>query len=290
MLDTSIHAFMSQESISVGPSRNRALTALHDAFSRSCPGVALDDKGYAADFCDILLPMVAVEDFEADLTAGDGNELQTKFRAVHSSSAFAVNCFAPFRQRLANLTIPKVGALETLAFEQKCPTGLRGGRAPNLDVLLSGPEGVVGIESKLTEYLSTHRAAFSPAYAEQIRDERREQGYFHEMLRLMDHPDTYRWLDAAQLIKHAFGLARSFGDRPVTLLYLFWEPANPNADPIFADHRKEIAAFADRVADSAPRFEAMSYPELWRAWQDTGPVDWLARHLENLRERYDVTI
>jgi hypothetical protein len=252
--------------------------------------VALDDKGYAADFRDILLPLVAVENFEADLGAGDGNELQTKFRAVHSSSALAVNCFAPFRQRLADLALPGNSTFETLAFEQKCPTGLRGGRAPNLDLLISGPKRVVGIESKLTEYLSTHRAAFSPAYAEQIRDERREQGYFHEMLRLMDHPDTYRWLDAAQLIKHAFGLTRTFGGRPVTLLYLYWEPANPEVDPLFADHRQEIAAFADRVAGSEPRFEALSYPEIWRAWQNTGPADWLARHLENLRERYQVTM
>ena len=60
------------------------------------------------------------------------------------------------------------------------------------------------------------------------------------MLRLRDRPDQYTWLDAAQVIKHAFGLARSFPDRPVTLLYLFWEPANPTAGPEFVAHRDEI--------------------------------------------------
>jgi len=40
----------------------------------------------APDFRDTLLPLVMTDDFEADLQAGDGNELQTKFRAAHSSS------------------------------------------------------------------------------------------------------------------------------------------------------------------------------------------------------------
>lgn len=78
------------------------------------------------------------------------------------------------------------------------------------------------------------------------------------MLRLRDRPDKYTWLDAAQLIKHAFGLARSFPDRPVTLLYLFWKPANPTADPEFVAHRDEIEEFRARVAGSSPAFEAMS--------------------------------
>jgi len=281
---------MNHKSISAGPIRNRALAALQDAFSRHRPSVVLDDKGYAADFRDILLPMVSPKDFEADLSAGNGNELQTKFRAVHSSSALAVNAFAPFRQRIGELALPDHNGFETLAFEQKCPTGLRRGTPPNLDVLLSGVGGVVGIESKLTEYLTSHRARFSAAYAEQIQGSRREQGYFREMLRLLDAPDSYRWLDAAQLIKHAFGLTGTFGERPVTLLYLFWEPANPSASPIFADHRREVAAFAERVAGATPIFRAMSYPELWSSWQDTGPQDWLARHIEDLHARYEVTL
>ncbi|PKP68316.1 MAG: hypothetical protein CVT82_15690 [Alphaproteobacteria bacterium HGW-Alphaproteobacteria-4] len=281
---------MKRDSISDCPARSRALDALRSAFARQRPDLLIDDKGYAPDFRDTLLPLVATDDFEADLQAGDGNELQTKFRAAHSSSGLAVNCFAPFRARIADLALPGNGRFDALQFERKCPTGLRGGRAPNLDVLLTGPTNVVGIESKLTEYLARHQAAFSPAYAEQIRDDRREHGYFREMLRLVDAPDSYHWLDAAQLIKHAFGLARCFRDRPVTLLYLFWEPANPDAAPEFAAHRQEISAFAERVAGSTPEFRAMSYPELWRTWHDAGPAAWLAQHIAALRERYEVTL
>ena len=281
---------MNHKSMSSGPIRNRALRALHDAFSLHRPSVVLNDKGYVADFQDILLPIVSPEDFEADLSAGNGNELQTKFRAVHSSSALAVNAFAPFRQRMGDLALLDRRGFETLAFEQKCPTGLRRGTPPNLDVLLSGMGGVVGIESKLTEYLASHRARFSSAYAEQIQDERRAQGYFREMLRLIEEPVSYVWLDAAQLIKHAFGLARTNGQRPATLLYLFWEPANPSASRVFAEHRREIAAFAERVAGATPVFRAMSYPELWSSWKDAGQQDWLAQHIEELRARYEVTL
>jgi hypothetical protein len=43
---------------------------------------------------------------------------------------------------------------------------------------------VVRIESKLTEHLSAHRAKFSPAYEEQIRNARPDQEFFRQMLRL----------------------------------------------------------------------------------------------------------
>jgi hypothetical protein len=281
---------MKKSSFSNSPVRSRALIALRAAFARQRPDILIDDKGYAPDFRDTLLPLVATEDFQSDLQAGDGNELLTKFRAAHSSSGLAVNCFAPFRTQIVDLELLNTGPFQSLQFERKCPTGLRGGRAPNLDVVISGQEDVVGVESKLTEYLTKHRAAFSPAYVEQIHDWRREQGYFREMLRLIDAPDSYVWLDAAQLIKHSFGLARTFREHPVTLLYLYWEPANPDASPEFRAHRQEIAAFAERVAGSTPGFRAMSYPELWRAWDDAEPAEWLARHLKTLRARYEVTL
>jgi hypothetical protein len=89
---------------------------------------------------------------------------------------------------------------------------------------------------------------------------------------------------------HAFGLARTFPDRPVALLYLFWEPANPDAAPAFAAHRDEIEDFRARVAGSSPAFAAMSYPELWQFWQEAEPADWLVRHLRDRRVRYGVTL
>lgn len=101
--------------------------------------------------------------------------------------------------------------------------------------------------------------------------------------------DGYCWLDAAQLIKHTFGLVRTFQERQVPLLYLFWEPSNSNHDPIFAAQQAEIAEFANRVAGSVPSLMAMSYPELWEMWRSSAST-WLGDHLDALDARYVASI
>ena len=93
----------------------------------------------------------------------------------------------------------------------------------------------------------------------------------------------------AQLIKHAFGLAHTFKGKPTSLLYLYWEPANPEDNPAFAAHRAEIAEFAERVAGATPSFSAMRYPEFWSELESAGPA-WVQAHLAELRQRYLVQI
>lgn len=279
---------MKREALSDNSTKNRALTALREALIRYKPTITVNDKGYAEFLQDNLLSAIAVEDFKADLQAGDGKELEGKFRAAHSSSALVVNSFAPFRTQIADLRLLDAGPFDQLEFEKKCPTGLQG-IPPNLDVLLSGPNNIIGVESKLTEYLGKHSGKFSIAYRERIRDERRGQPFFREMLRLIGEPDSYIWLDAAQLIKHAFGLAHTFRGKSTTLLYLYWEPLNPECSSVFGEHRKEISEFAQRVEGSKPSFEAMSYPALWSQWAETAP-EWITKHLEDLGSRYLVSL
>ncbi len=156
-------------------------------------------------------------------------------------------------------------------------------------MVIERPDHVVAIESKCTEYLSTHIVRFSAAYETRILDARRESVWFREMLRLIKAPRTYRWLDAAQLIKHTFGLMYCYRDRRVTLLYLYWEPLNAGDYPVFEEHRRETAAFAERVTGSDLAFEAMTYNDLWSSWNGTAP-QWLGTHLRDLRARYAVTI
>ena len=74
-------------------------SALIQGFYRSAAKIALDEKGYVSEASQNLIEGVHIGDFEADLRQGDGNELEGKFRAAHSSSALAVNTFAPFRTR-----------------------------------------------------------------------------------------------------------------------------------------------------------------------------------------------
>ncbi|MGH6856751.1 MAG: PGN_0703 family putative restriction endonuclease [Methylocella sp.] len=254
----------------------------------------LDKKGYVSEASQNLIEGVRLRDFEADLRQGDGNEMEGKFRAAHSSSALVVNTFARFKSDPAALRLPVGGGFASLSFERKCPHGLAGRRSPNLDVVAEGPSGVVAIESKCLEPLTPHVANFAPAYYAEIRDERRRTAWctawYREMQRLGQDPCAYRWLDAAQLVKHAFGVAYTFLGRPMTLLYLFWEPSNPEAYPIFAEHQAEVTRFAASIGGGGPEFVFMSYPDLWRSWDACTEPDWLRAHVGRLRKRYGVAV
>jgi len=265
-------------------------TALINGLRKSAPQIVLDDKGYTTDIGANLLEGVRLSDFEADLRQGDGNELEGKFRAAHSSSALAVNSFAPFKVAPEALWLPGNQGFSSLCFERKCPHGLAGRRSPNLDVFADGSAGIVAIESKCLETMTPHVANFAPAYDAEIRDSRRATPWFRKMQVLSENPRLYRWLDAAQLVKHAFGIAYSFPDQPTTLLYLYWEPTNPDEYPFFREHRDEVARFASSIAGSAPAFAAMSYPQLWRHWSLNAEWGWLRAHIDRLNVRYGVAV
>ena len=252
------------------------------------PETLVKAKGYTLSIADNLVSSVTLADFESDLKQGSGNEDTCKIRAAHSSSALAVNCFGPFKRHLAILQLCGTEGFTSLHFEKKCPTGL-GSTPPNLDVLADHADHIVAIKSKCTEYLSSHTAYFSPRYETKICDARRESSWFREMQRLIKAPRTYRCLDAAQLIKHAFGLLNCYPGRKLTLLYMYWEPLNAVDFPIFEEHRSDIAAFSEMIAGSHLDFEAMTYNDLWSSWDETAP-QWLSKHLRDLRERYAVTI
>lgn len=267
----------------------RAVQALAAAYRRTHPGRQLDSRGYAETSKANLLEGVSLDDFRRDFDQGDGNELEGKFLAAHSSSALAANCFGPLKTRPEELELAGTGGITRLDFERKCPTGLRG-NSPNLDLVAEAEARILAVESKCTEYLTSHEARFADAYFEKIVDDRRDSPWFAEMERLKQDPQGYVHLDAAQLIKHAFGLAHTFPGRDVTLLYLYWEPANPEADAVFARHRTEIESFAERTSDGFPRFASLSYPELWESWLGRENPDWLRAHVANLQARYLVEI
>jgi len=266
---------------------SRAVRALQGAL-RSNFNVPLDTHGYATRLEDVLLPGVEREDFEVDLDDGAGKELESKFLAPHSSSQLAVNAFAPFRRRLTDLQIAGRRIWTSLCFEGKCALwpDYRGTPA-HLDLLLRGPGGVLGIEFKCTEYFAHKPAMFAQSYHVRIDDDRRRGVWFRELERLSAAPHTYCHLDAAQLVKHAFGLGHVYPTGNVTLLYLYWEPANGDALSEIVTHRREIADFTRRVAGDRISFASLSYLDLWRDWSSFG-IAWVEAHAAQLARRYRV--
>lgn len=255
---------------------------MRDGLLRVNPTALVDERGYVQDWRSNLLPGIDSDLIEPDFRSGKGSELDNKFRAAHSSAALAVNAFGPFRDGVTSFPLPHVGELNLEQFERTYPTGVPAGIPPHLDAAARGAQGVVAIESKCLEYFTPKAAAFRPAY--QLLEQFRATPWFDEMERLLTAPQAYQTLDAAQLVKHAFGLMNSAG-KGATLIYLFWEPDDAGRHPLFAQHRQEIAALEARTRDGSVSFVALSYAELWEAWIRCGSVQ-LQEHAARLRLRY----
>lgn len=268
----------------------RAIGALGRALQSVRPDLPLSRSDSVSCWKDNLVPGIEPSWFQAELEEGDGGELKGKFRAAHSSSALAVNTFARFKPTPELLSLAGWSGFECFQFEAKCTAGIVGRRSPNLDLLLTLPSEVIGVESKCTEHLTKHTAKFAAAYDEQITDRRRETAWFRLMHKLIEEPRRYRYLDAAQLVKHAFGLGHCFASLNVALLYLYWEPRNAGDFPEFREHRNEVARFVSEVAGTKPSFKAMSYRDLWATWSELQSPDWLPAHLAALKSRYDIEI
>ena len=266
---------------------SKAQRALWTAFDKEHPG-RRDPRGYLDDWTDNLLPGITPEDSKADMEGGSGNELESKFKAVHSSSALAVNTFAPCKRKPGSLVLCGIEGLTFQQFEKKLPTKLRGA-TPNLDGFATSNTHVVGIESKLLEFLTPKRMKVSKSYhRERFPDS--EDCWWEVLEEYRDAQiPRVRLLDVAQLVKHYLGLtSHDFGDRQVCLIYLFWEPENTaEYSGVFETHREEIAELAERVSDSRVEFKWISYPELWAGWDSAGI---LPEHVEHLRARYSVSI
>jgi hypothetical protein len=255
------------------------------ALQKNFTGMA-DSKGYVRVPIENLVAGVQLEDFEADLQRGAGDELRMKFCALHSSAALAVNTFGPFKTRPGELMLLGSGGFTGLKFERPLPTGLKG-TPPNLDVWLEREQEVIAIESKLLEYFEPKEAKFKDSYqrtalpwAEPCWWEALEEAKTAKK----------RHLDVAQLVKHYCGVSNYLRQKSAvsaTLLYLFWEPLNWMDVVVCRQHRAEVEEFAKRVTGSHVKFAWMAYPQLWEAWS-VAPL--LAPHAANLKARYGVNL
>lgn len=266
--------------------RGRSCEALTAALLRVRPDAKFDAKGYVVDLEDNLLHGITRGDLEEEFGAAVGQELDAKMRAPWSSSALAVNAFWPWKQgaqrlRLAGLTDLSPG----VQLEAQCPNGVSA-IPPHLDVLFERGDTIVAVESKCTEYLSGKRQHPKPGYLElALRGDPRAQTRCYAVL---DHLPGFFHLDAYQLVKHFLGLSLTYPERPLILVYLFWEPRNAGESEVFGRHRLEVDHFASLVGgDESLEFTSLSYAENFDELERAGSAsEWLP----NLRARYDVTI
>lgn len=235
-------------------------------------GHQIDDQGYLPDVAQNLFGGLSAE-VRAEFEQADGAELvdrddrPAKMRSVVSSSALAVNVFQHWK---LNDPAPVGRALRlpspatSIAFEQRLRTGA-GGTPPNLDVVITTSDGgIVGIESKFTEWM-TRKTGQAASMAPYFRKPETlwKRGGLTECERLArdisDGKKTYVNLDAPQLLKHILGLQKQAA-RPWALLYLWYDAEGETGDA----HRKELADFGTRVGAELA-FQAVSYQSLAQA-------------------------
>jgi hypothetical protein len=230
--------------------------------------------------------------------AAGGQELVSgKFANPESSAALVANAFGLFGERPDLLSLPGEGlggrGAQTVALEAQMRFPWSGGLHPWLDVGVQTAERLIGIESKRYEPFRDHKTAtFSAAYARPVWGH--AMGPYEAMRDALSAGRCFAFLDAAQLVKHAFGL-RTEGQRTgrqAVLCYLYAEPrAFPDGRAIPAaaiqGHRDEVASFtadvSSAVADVA--FCSLSYAQLLQHWAAQPK---LADHAAALAARFDL--
>lgn len=225
-----------------------------------------------------FLPGVSVDGVTAALLRAGGKEIESgKLASLESSAALAVNTFGWFLARPAELPpFPSLDDLDWPAVSVEVERQMRfpwaGGRHPWLDAAVETATHLIGIESKRYEPFRDRKLVkLSRAYDRDVwGSDMRPYCRVRDALR--NGSLCFSHLDAAQLVKHAYGLVtegRRSGKHPV-LLYLYAEPTQRGSAPISPAaldlHRTEIAAFGRAVDGAEVRFAACSYREWLANW------------------------
>lgn len=226
----------------------------------------------------VFLPGVPAEAVLAALRRAPGNEVASgKFDSPDSSAALVANAFGWFLDRpqaLPPLPGVPMGQPESVEIEAEMRFPWTGGRHPWLDAAITTPTTFVGVESKRYEPFRPGKAvSFSEAY--DSRDWGKGMARFTAMRKaLTEGKQTYRHLDAVQLVKHAYGLKTQSVKRArgAVLVYLYAEPAQwasgkQVSREAVARHRAETADFARAVRGDDVTFAALRWSDLLAQWE-----------------------
>jgi len=241
-----------------------------------------------------FLPELPQDDILACLARAPGNEVKSgKFDSPDSSAALVANAFGWFLNRphlLPPLPGVPAGLPTTVTLEAEMRFPWRGGRHPWLDVGISTDTTLIGLESKRYEpFRPQKQGTFADIYHQTTWDDRMA-GFTRVRDDLVAGRLGYDTLDAVQLIKHAYGLHTQAEKRArgVVLVYLYAEPpfwaSGKAVDPgRIAQHRDEVADFAQAVRGDGVAFVALRWADVLAQW---GRVAQLVPHVAALRARF----
>ncbi|MBM4085178.1 MAG: hypothetical protein FJ272_10350 [Planctomycetes bacterium] len=212
---------------------------------------------------------------------GDGDEMEDKMRAVHSSSALGVNLFHYWHQRglladLANVLEIPSPRISGGAFEEKRPVMTNPDRKvfprdPNLDFVFTYSDGgtlEVAVECKFTEPFGQKHDGLKQAYLDQESLWKSIPQLHCLAKEISPNDECFVYLHAAQLLKHILGLLhrvemRSSGKTcSARLLYLYYDVTGAEG----RSHAEEVEQFAALVRKQFPErkpiiFQYTTYQE-----------------------------
>lgn len=270
------------------------------------------EKNYLSNLSDNLFENLTEASIKC-YHSGDGKETKdsktrlAKMKALHSSSAIVVNLFqywqgkdvcpilnacklssrtnktgymmknigsasptaTPITPHPLNYEIKFEGQFEISKNKSLFP------RTPNIDVVISTPISDIAIESKFTEpYGSNKHKGLKQKYVDKISFWDGLPNLYELAKEISPDNTKFRYLDAAQLIKHILGLknngdkynsqikptrnGRRLFTRSFHLLYLWYDVTGKEG----VEHRKEIEQFAEIARKDHIKFSHITYQEV----------------------------
>jgi restriction endonuclease-like protein len=253
-------------------------------------GVRYDARGFVRVLGENLrepLDDAAIAEFQRGSELMPRATQPARAHSLCSSAALVVNVFGYWRGRdqtplLEALGVGGPGGTR-LELEAPLPTGLPGD-PPTVDVALYRPDGrCVAVESKFAEWLAPR-----PRGKRVFKDKYFAQGRVWEAAGLplcqtlaedlQEGRERLKHLHAAQLLKHALGLAVN-GLRTSTLVYLYYDGHGREA----ATHRAEIDRVVSRLKPEL-ELRAATYQALFGALRPQPGID--RAYLDYLAQRY----
>ena len=251
-----------------------------------------DSRGYLASVDHNLFQQMNASTRSA-FEKGSGSELidthsrPAKMKALHSSSALAVNFFdswVNYDKSILRTVLELDTDISAIKFEEQYPTGL-GGNPPNLDLAIELTGGhTIGIESKFSEWLtpkSKGTESFKSKYFLQqqgLWESKGLPGAQKLATSINQDDEVFRYLDAPQLLKHSLGMATQLGEQ-FSLFYIYYDWPGKESEV----HNQEIERFAALI-DNRLGFKAISYQCLFSSLEKQNDVD--RSYMNYLRRRY----
>jgi len=238
------------------------------------------EKNYLNSLSENIFNQKLSEETDKNFKEGDGSETKdsktrlAKMKALHSSSALPVNVFQYWQEKDVSPILYACGLINrrpfnsdtlpnAIKFEQKfeiCDNKKDFPKKPNLDVVIEYDDNVYAIESKFTEPYNSKPKGLREVYTSaQLDDLWKDITHLQDLAKEIS-PDNneFKYLDAAQLIKHILGLKKQLGESSFCLLYIWYDVIGNDG----IEHRKEIEKFAKIAKEDNIKFRHITYQEV----------------------------